>query len=129
MTGEAAQHSQRVNRRLPTSTMGRALLTWFNPGPGIGYVFAVSNVVALAILTIFAIWYGEARVGTNVGGMPTAKTQVAGVLLLLGYLITYLGVGNLLLRLFAQIHSSEFSNGGAGKCVVAAGWMGNSNDH
>jgi hypothetical protein len=123
MTGEATQHSQRVNRRLPVSTLGRSLLTWFNPGPGTGYVFVVNNVAVLTILTIFSIWFSASRNGASVGGMPTAKTQIAVALLLLGYLIIYLGVGNLLLRVLRKFTAVNLATGVlVNMLLVLGGW-------
>ena len=52
MTGESPDLSLRVKRRLPQSFLGRALWTWFNPGPGTGYVFALANCAATFTLTI-----------------------------------------------------------------------------
>ena len=48
MNGESPELSPRVKRRLPTSLVGRAMFTWFNPGPGTGYVFAVCNLIVAA---------------------------------------------------------------------------------
>jgi hypothetical protein len=123
MTGEATQHSPRVNRRLPMSSLGRAFLTWFNPGPGTGYVFAVSNAVAVAMVAVFAVWYAETRDSARPGGAPAASVQIAGILLLLGYLTIYLGTSNLLLRLlrkFTQVNlaTAVLVNG----LLVLAGW-------
>ena len=40
---ESPELSPRVQRRLPQTFAGRSLLTWFNPGPGTGYVFAICS--------------------------------------------------------------------------------------
>ena len=40
MSGESSRLSNRAKRHLPQSFLGRAFLTWFNPGPGTGYLFA-----------------------------------------------------------------------------------------
>ena len=44
MLGESDGTFARVKRRLPKSFLGRVFFTWFNPGPGTGYLFAVCNV-------------------------------------------------------------------------------------
>ena len=46
--------SPRVKRRLPQTFSGRVLLTWFSPGPGTGFLFAVSNLIATAIIAWYA---------------------------------------------------------------------------
>ena len=39
MLGESPELSPRVQRDLPKTYLGRMLLTWFNPGPGTGFIF------------------------------------------------------------------------------------------
>ena len=53
----------RVKRRLPQSFLGRAFLTWFTPGPGSGYVFAVANLGSALLLVLVAIGFGRVLVG------------------------------------------------------------------
>ena len=126
MTGEATELSQRVKRRLPQSYFGRMFLTWFNPGAGTGYLFAVSNVLAAAIFATFTVWYGlhyAATRRTTLAGMPSAGQAMAFIALLCGYLICYLGIGNLLLRLlrrFTQVTlaAAVLING----LLLLAGW-------
>ena len=54
MSGENAKLSPRVRRQLPMSFLGRVFLTWFNPGSGTGYVFAISHVLLLMGLAAVA---------------------------------------------------------------------------
>jgi len=93
MTGELAQLAPRVKRRLPQSFMGRAFLTWFNPGSGTGYVFAVVNLTAVGMLAsaaaVIAEWKG-ARCA------PEQPEFFSFTLLLCAYVAAYLGVGRLL---------------------------------
>jgi len=93
MTGELAQLAPRVKRRLPQSFMGRAFLTWFNPGSGTGYVFAVVNLTAVGMLAsaaaVIAEWYC-ARCA------PEQAEFFSFTLLLCAYVAAYLGVGRLL---------------------------------
>lgn len=92
MTGEWAQLSPRVKRQLPQSLLGRAFLTWFNPGSGTGYVFAVVNLCAVTLLACLAVLAAQA------GGMSfrfAPKIMLFGVLLC-GYVAAYLGVGRLI---------------------------------
>lgn len=50
MCGENPQLSQRVRRSLPQSLLARTLLTWFNPGPGTGYLFAIGSLLGVLAL-------------------------------------------------------------------------------
>ena len=96
MTGEWGVLSPRVKRRLPQSLLGRALLTWFNPGPGTGYVFAVVNFGAVVLVA----WTANA-----IGGIVGFRGADSGLGLYLfgglacAYLAAYLGVGRLLVLL------------------------------
>ena len=91
MTGEWARLSPRVKRALPQSLLGRAFLTWFNPGSGTGYVFAVVNLCAVTLLVCLAtIWPRS--------GMSFRHAQEIGMfgVLLCGYVAAYLGVGRMI---------------------------------
>lgn len=91
MTGEWARLSPRVKRQLPQSVLGRAFLTWFNPGSGTGYVFAVVNLCAVTLLACLAESWPRA-------GMTLRHVQEVAIFgaLLCGYLAAYLGVGRLI---------------------------------
>lgn len=89
MTGEAPLLSLRVRRTLPQSLLGRAVGTWFNPGSGSGYVFAICNAVTCGALAVWAC-RSYAAVG-NVSWESCAKT----IVLLTSYLVAYLGLGRL----------------------------------
>jgi hypothetical protein len=88
MTGELAELSPRVQRDLPRTALGRILLTWFNPGSGTGYVFAVANL-AVTILTM-------GIVGHFVTGIDLSDWWLYG-LAVLAYVTIYLGVGRLII--------------------------------
>ena len=60
LTGETAQLSPRAMRQLPQSLLGRMAFTWFNPGSGTGYMFALLNL--LAVLLVAA---GRSSSGTS----------------------------------------------------------------
>ena len=57
MTGESSRLSNRAKRRLPQSFLGRVFLTWFNPGPGTGYLFALSNLLGALLIVFGAVVY------------------------------------------------------------------------
>jgi ABC-type transport system involved in multi-copper enzyme maturation permease subunit len=91
MTGEPRQLSPRVMRDLPRSFLGRAFLTWFNPGPATGYMLAVASYLA-AILVICAAYFTDHHLAGN------QFSQVVMVCALgLSYVAVYLGVGRWLL--------------------------------
>jgi hypothetical protein len=123
MNGEAPELSPRVKRRLPRSIVGRALFTCFNPGPGTGYVFAVCNLIAAALLAGACALYGErTTTGTTRGG-PTIGQILEFIALLTGYAIVYLGVANLILRLLRKVTTVTLSMAGIFTCLlVLSGW-------
>ena len=55
MMGEVAQLAPRALRSLPQTMLGRILFTWFNPGSGTGFVFAVCNMLAVVGTVIVAM--------------------------------------------------------------------------
>jgi ABC-type transport system involved in multi-copper enzyme maturation permease subunit len=94
MTGEAPQLSPRARRSLPQSFLGRAFLTWLNPGSGTGYAFAVSNLFALAVLSLTA---GAAAHWLAFDGKPDEGWWPAFSLMAVAYVAAYLGLGRLVL--------------------------------
>jgi hypothetical protein len=101
LTAEKPGMSQRVKRRLPSNTMGRAFLTWLNPGPASGYMFVVANATALGALCIFGmVCSGFAP--RAVGGWPGIDEVLFLLLIGWGYLVAYLGLGLLLVRLLRR---------------------------
>jgi hypothetical protein len=123
MNGESPELSPRVKRRLPSSLVGRAMFTWFNPGPGTGYVFAVCNLVVAALMASACAVYGERSVtGTSRGG-PSLGQILEFIPLLTAYCIIYLGVSNLLLRLLRKVTTVTLSMAGIFTgMLVLAGW-------
>lgn len=95
MVGETAALSPRVKRDLPQTFLGRVLLTWFNPGPGTGFIFAVTNLAAAVGLVLLAVparaFFESAYSGNQLGAI------VRMAVLVLAYLIIYLGLGKMLL--------------------------------
>ncbi len=95
LTGEPERLSPRVKRDLPQSFLGRALLTWFNPGAGTGYVFAIANFLTVALLAQIAVRFCLESPGRPLW-TPVDSVFCAG-LVGLCYLVIYLGLGKLLL--------------------------------
>jgi hypothetical protein len=102
LVGEEAQLSPRARRRLPQSLLGRVVFTWFNPGSGTGYIFCIANLLALAVVMLFV---DQMLRFTSV--LPAGSSAGSWfVLLLLAYLMFYLGFGRLLvmtLRRFVRV--------------------------
>ncbi|MAT69768.1 MAG: hypothetical protein CMJ58_09610 [Planctomycetaceae bacterium] len=100
MTSEWPHLSRRVQRSLPQSTAGRMFLSLFNPGPGAGYLFAVSNfsmmcICSVAMLIALTTWYG----GT---WGSRQETSLYFFVISWGYLAGFLGAGRLLISLFRR---------------------------
>jgi hypothetical protein len=105
LTAERPEMSQRVKRRLPSNTLGRAFFTWLNPGPASGYMFVVANASALAALCILGMMFSSfaPRVA---GGWPGWDEVFFLLIIGWGYLVAYLGLGLILvglLRRFATV--------------------------
>jgi hypothetical protein len=105
MNAESGALSLRVKRQLPQSFLGRAFLTWFNPGPATGYMFLVTNLVAALLVG------GGLLVGNYVfTGATTVRPILAsrsvmfafGVLAF-SYIVVYLGVGRLIIALLRRM--------------------------
>jgi hypothetical protein len=112
MVGELPELSPRVKRGLPKSGLGRILFTWFNPGPGTGYLFAITNASAAVIFAALAITFSFASPLTLRGGLPISPMTMAPMdqlyaflALLIAYLIIYLGLGHLLIRALRRVSS------------------------
>jgi ABC-type transport system involved in multi-copper enzyme maturation permease subunit len=99
MTGESPNLSPRVQRELPRSGLARALFTWFNPGPGTGYVFALANVTGAVLFTFLVMWIWKEFYGAFIGrGLRSFENEVLifGALVIC-YFTIYLGLGKLVL--------------------------------
>lgn len=105
MTGENPRLSNRAKRRLPQSTLGRAFLTWFNPGAGTGYLFAVSNLLAALAFVIsgglMARWLSPSSRWVSARGPFVNSPEIC--ILIFGYVVFYLGLGKLLHGLIRRI--------------------------
>jgi hypothetical protein len=108
MSGEWPQLSTRVKRQLPQTFLGRVLFTWFNPGPGTGYVFAVCGIAAGFLVVSEGIFLQQAGVWNN--PRPWSGNEINSVLavgtLTTAYVVIYLGSGLLLIRGFRRLFPS-----------------------
>jgi len=116
MTGESPELSRRVQRSLPKSFLGRGFLTWFNPGPGTGYVFVVGNLLTVWLAVAVAVTLMSDQ---GIGALtdlfrrfpPEASGEVGRVFhfatLGVCYVIFYLGLGRLLLGLARRFSATS----------------------
>jgi hypothetical protein len=96
LTGEWPHLSHRVQRTLPQSSLGRTFFTWFNPGPGTGYLFCVANltaVVAVGLILLLSANLSAPAFGAGFSGY--------GYFLVVGwgYVVAFLGLGRLLINI------------------------------
>jgi hypothetical protein len=98
MTGEWPHLSRRVQRSLPQSTLGRAFLSLFNPGPGAGYLFAVANLSALALVGLIAV----ALRGPSPTRFISTETVVFYVIIEWAYVVAFLGFGRLVINVLRR---------------------------
>ncbi|NUQ66217.1 MAG: ABC transporter permease [Pirellulales bacterium] len=107
MTGETTELSLRVRRSLPQSFLGRAVLTWFNPGPGTGYLFAVCGALGALVLGFLAVVLRDIYPfpQTFRGRSGDAAILAFGALAV-SYLVIYLGAGLFVLRLLRRAGQS-----------------------
>jgi hypothetical protein len=89
LTGETAQLSPRAKRQLPQSFLGRTLFTWFNPGSGTGYVFAMVNLLGFVGFAWFAVLFAAGRDYEHV---PDLSQWLPYTACLTGYVLAYLGI-------------------------------------
>lgn len=94
MTGEWPHLSRRVQRSLPSSTMGRNFLSLLNPGPGTGYLFAVANLTLLAVASLAILLFAQ----WTTGGAPGYDNAGYLVVLIWSYVVAFLGFGRLIIN-------------------------------
>ena len=122
MSGEWPQLSTRVKRQLPQTFLGRTLFTWFNPGPGTGYVFAVCGVAAGFLIVSIGVFLDQTVAWRD--SRPWSGTEISCVLvfgtLATSYVTIYLGSGLLLIRGFRRLFPSGLILGALIQVSLAA---------
>lgn len=94
MTGEEAELSLRVRRNLPQSFLGRVFLTWLSPGPGTGYVLAVSSLMAIGLVVIAGLVITDTMPPSNwPAAGPLYERVVWFTILAWSYVTLFLGIG------------------------------------
>jgi hypothetical protein len=102
MVGESGTLSPRVRRDLPQSFLGRAFLTWLNPGPGTGYLLALSSYLGVLVMILIGILTGRST------GRHTLDFDRLVLMSGLGmsYLAIYLGISRLILRAIGKFSAA-----------------------
>jgi hypothetical protein len=99
LTAEWPHLSARVKRSLPQSFLGRTFLTWFNPGPGTGYMFVMANLATVVLAGLFVL-----ALSPPTTAMRWNKESVAAFLIIgLSYSAAYLGAGKLLIDVLRRV--------------------------
>lgn len=98
MIGEDHLLSPKIRRGLPKTTFGRVFLTLFCPGPGTGYLFAISNM-----LTMF---FGCCCLASYTPGHGNVIDYLCGAWIAVCYMVIYLGIARLVLRWMGKTAST-----------------------
>lgn len=93
LTGESANLPLRVRRGLPQTMLGRIALSWFNPGPGTGYMFVVSNLIAGTTSLVVVFFVGLSSYSGYWNTSSRAETILYAATLVPSYVVFYLGTG------------------------------------
>jgi len=99
MSGEYAQLSPRVLRSLPRSLLGRMLFTWFNPGSGTGYTFAIGSLISVSLTVLILGFCGQL---VALPGAPRGAASAAFAITSVSYVAAYLGLGRLIVLVMRQ---------------------------
>lgn len=103
MVGESGRLSPRVRRGLPKSFLGRMLLTWFNPGPGTGYFYAVTQFGAGVVLVAGGLVL-NALLNFDPNGFVVDQEELSWFsAMAFCYLVIYLGAGRLAMMLLGML--------------------------
>ncbi len=102
LNGEQPQMSRRVMRGLPQSSVGRLFLTWLNPGPASGYMFAVANLTSVLLIALLptVLWMRNSGLPSN---LPDPEVLLYFLIIGWGYVVAYLGLGRLTVALLRRV--------------------------
>lgn len=106
LTSEWPHLSRRMLRTLPASGLERICLTWLNPGPNTGFVFAVGSLTAvLGGLMYFTLQLNPAA------NWPGRESLIYFLILAWCYTVFFLGFGKLLVALCRTVTYVQLSAG------------------
>ena len=89
MAAESSVMTPRVRRELPSTFVGRALLTWLTPGPTTGLVFATVHVILITVFACmaFALLFPQMRWGGPRLAVQWSQFCIAFAAYLIGFTI------------------------------------------
>jgi hypothetical protein len=105
LCGEWPYLSPRVKRQLPQSFLGRSLFTWFNPGPGTGFMFALGNLLAAVVtaLAMLLAWYWINPAVATGSRWATPDRVLIFIAAGYSYVVIYLGLGRVIVNLLQRV--------------------------
>jgi len=105
MSSEATELSPRIKRNLPQSFLGRVFLTWFNPGPGTGYILSIAGLISAMVMGLLILPLLDMSNGLYLSPARSSNYGMLCAYSFIGlfYLMIFLGLGNILLRLARRV--------------------------
>ncbi len=108
LTSEWPHLSRRMLRTLPASTVGRISLTWLNPGPNTGFVFAIGSLTAvLGALLVLTFLLPP----SSLLAWPGQQALAYFLVLSWCYAVFFLGLGKLLVAAVRTVTYVQLSAG------------------
>lgn len=101
LTSEWPHLSRRVQRSLPQSCAGQVFLTWLNPGPGTGFMYAIASLTTVVLGGMLAmLYFYDPRFPGAVPGLTNDALYIAGFAWC--YVVIFLGLGSLMISLLRR---------------------------
>ncbi|MCO8121484.1 ABC transporter permease [Stieleria sp. TO1_6] len=120
MVGERSTITPRIRRELPSSFLGRLVLTWLTPGPTTGLVF---TIIVLSILTVMQqaslSWISRSGIARGIYSSQLRRFFGQPALLFVAYLISFLVIVRLLMYVIRLRNNPRVELGLAALVVVA----------
>jgi hypothetical protein len=107
LTSEWPHLSRRMLRSLPASSLERVCLTWLNPGPNTGFVFAVGSLTAVLGGLFYITWQLKPTAVT----WPDRTAILYFLVLSWCYAVFFLGLGKLLVAAVRTVTYVQLSAG------------------
>ncbi|MEW4455825.1 hypothetical protein AB1L30_24365 [Bremerella sp. JC817] len=98
MNGESTVLSPRIKRSIPLSAVERVWTNWMLPGPGRGYLFVMTCLFNVGIVSIFVLFINSLQ-GLSYSDFMKSTRYTYGMLL---YPACYLGLGRVMVALISK---------------------------